>query len=198
MSEPAPEDLIEEFKEWQARTRVRARITLVCFGALGLLALGLLLRGEDTRSDAGKTQAGVDRATRTIGKVDANSRELAALTRRVDRALQELRGQFLALLELLDGAGIVETSAIEGNADATELPQPQSAPGPDQPDDSGGPAPGDGGNGGDPPGGPGPEPDPPSNPPPGPGPEPRDPSVGGLGADVPILDECQLVPIACS
>ena len=185
---------------WWARFYVVAVVAMLIF---------VLVRGEDTRSDAGKTQRGVERTTRTIVKTKKNAAEIRRLTRQLDGQLKLANQRFAQLLELLTELGIDTSTIDRGGRIDSEVPQSQPAPGPGPPPAPSGGSPGVGGDvGGGPPspqpppdpkppsGG---NPDPPKPPPPGPVPKPSDPpSLGGTGIDAPILGECDLAPVLCS
>lgn len=182
-------------------------ILVVWLGGITYLSFDNAVDQGGTEAGLEKTQDGVDRASRTIQKVKQTNRDVARLTERLDRALAELRENFGELLILLNALGI-DTTTIG----ATDDPQ-VSGQGPraGEPRREGGGGGGDGRGGGDggdppdgqpgkPPGGPGPSPDPPSNPPQPEAPRPPDrpDSIGGLGLNLPVVEECQLVPVLCS
>ena len=204
---PTPEELIESFQLWQSRAKRAARIAIACFLALLALSTWNLLRGEDTRSDAGKTQAGVDRTTRTIQKVRDNAAGIRALARQLDNQLQLSNERFGQLLALLNALGIDTTTIDRGGRIAPDVSRQGQGAVPSGGSSGGGGSGDRGGDGGGgppgeqpspPAGGGGGNPDLPSDPPPAPGPRPQDPpSVGGLGLDVPAVDECQLAPVLC-
>ena len=208
MNDGHPEDLIEDFQRWQQKAKRAAYISIGCFLALLAFAAFTFLRAEDTRSDTGKAQQGVDRTSRTIGKVKQTAADIRELTRRLDNQLQLSNQRFAQLLALLNALGFDTTTIDRGGRIAPDVPrQGQGAVPPGGSGGSGGSGDRGGGDGGDPPdgqpgnppGGPGPQPEPPSDPPPSPPPGPHDsPSVGGLGVELPAVEECALVPAVCS
>lgn len=141
---------------------------------------------------------------RALGIKDPECKRQATLILRACLSTRECRKHFETYLT---------RDPLKGKPDDPDQKpsQSQPTPGPDSPSGSSGAPSGVGSDGGgsgpspDPPAGPEPpggnDPQPPSppppEPPPPPGPKPSPPSVGGLGVDVPGVDECHLAPVLC-